>query len=142
MHNSTMYLHAIFPSISPIYPLYIVYLPYISQIPPYPYINEDKADLFSPRRSTRNTSSVSVCSLPVSHHHHEEFPHSFFAARRMQRPYILTRRTALDHFLLNISFFVQEEELFLYIAAFVKEEEIFPTSCTVACQTLQLRFVT
>ena len=58
-----------------------------------------------------------------------------------QRPYILTRQSALDHFLLNIAFFVQEEELFLYRAAFVQEEELFLTSCTVACQILQLRFV-
>ena len=60
---------------------------------------------------------------------------------RYQRPYILTRLSALDHFLLNIASFVQEEELFLHIAAFVQEEELFLTSCTVACQILQLRFV-
>ena len=60
---------------------------------------------------------------------------------RNQRPYILTRQSALDHLLLNIAFFVQEEESFLYIAAFVQEEELFLTSCTLTCQIHQLRFV-
>ena len=37
----------------------------------------------------------------------------------------MTRQSALDHFLLNIAFFVQEVESFLYIATFVQEEVLF-----------------
>ena len=64
----------------------------------------------------------------------QEYPQTKQSKREMiciinvQRPYILTRRTALDHYLLNIAFFVQEEELFLYKAAFIQEEELFLTS--------------